>query len=466
MEDDANSVWLQTSCGLVRIARSELDSWAAAVDRDKEKDAARFVQTTLFDSSDGVRNVYSVSSYNPHVAKSSDGKLWYAGPDGVSVVDPRHLPSNKLPPPVQIEQVLADRKRYDSTSDSTGRLTLPARIRDLEIEYTALSLVEPEKVLFRYKLENHDRTWQDVGSRRQAFYNDLPPGSYRFRVMASNNSGVWNETGTFLDFSIAPAYYQTTWFSLFVVAGILALLAALYHYRMQQISHRFNIRMEERVNERTRIARDFHDTLLQSFQGVLLKFHATTYLLPERPSEAKKTLEAAIEQARAAIIEGRDAVQGLRSSAEGTQDIAAAINTLCQSLAADRSGLHCPEFRVHVEGKPRNLTPPLPDEVYQIASEAVRNAFRHADAKRIEVEIRYDWRELRLRVRDDGKGIDPKVLDGDTPSGHFGLAGMHERCKLIGGNLAVWSELDSGTEAELTIPARVAYTKRPPGAAG
>src|SRR5262249_43683840 len=162
------------------------------------------------------------------------------------------------------------------------------------------SFVAPEKIQFKYRLEGHDRDWQDAGNRRQAFYNDLPPRSYRFRVMASNDNGVWNQEGAYLDFSIAPKYYQTRWFQILCVVALLALFAAFYHLRLRQVARQFNIRMEERLNERARIARDLHDTLLQSFQGLLLKFHTVTYYLPDRPAEAKKTLESAIDQARKA----------------------------------------------------------------------------------------------------------------------------------------------------------------------
>ncbi len=276
-------------------------------------------------------------------------------------------------------------------------------------------------------------------------------------MSACNNSGVWNEAGTFLDFAIAPAYYQTAWFRLSCVAAFLALLAAIYQLRMRQVARQFNMRLEERVSERTRIARELHDTLLQSFQGVLMKFYALNYLIPDRPAEAQKTLETVIEQARRAVSEGRDAVLGLRSSTVCTNDLAQVIGALGEELAADQTGQNRPEFRVQVEGTPRDLAPLVRDEVHRIACEAVRNAFRHAQAGRIEVEILYDQRQLRLLVRDNGKGIDPKVITGGGRAGHYGLPGMHERAKLVGGKLALWSELDSGTEAELIIPASVAY---------
>jgi signal transduction histidine kinase len=217
------------------------------------------------------------------------------------------------------------------------------------------------------------------------------------------------------------------------------------------------LRMEARVSERTRIARDLHDTLLQSFQGVMLKFHAVTYLLPDRPAEAVKTLETAIEEARQAIAEGRDAVQGLRSPSLISNDLAQAIGKFGEDLA--REGDPAPDFRVHVEGPPRELVAIVRDEVYRMVLEALRNAFKHAQAKRIEVEIRYDSREFRLRVRDDGKGIDAEILARQGRSGHYGLPGMHERAKLVGGKLAIWSEIESGAEIELTIPGSIAYTK-------
>jgi signal transduction histidine kinase len=445
MEDDDHAVWLYMPCGLVRIARSELDAWI--------NDLKHVLKTTVFDNSDGVRSIGVYGAMGPHVTKSPDGRIWFVPNNGVSVIDPRQLPFNKLPPPVHIEQIIANHKSYAVTSDANGNVRMPPRVRDLQIDYTALSLVAPEKVLFCYKLEGWDRDWQDVGTRRQAFYNTLPPRNYRFRLMACNNSGVWNDAGTSLDFSVAPAYYQTIWFRSLCVIAFLALLAGLYELRLRQVARQFNLRLEGRVGERTRIARELHDTLLQSFQGVLMKLHAITYL--RDLDEAQHTLKNVIKEARQAITEGRDAVQGLRSSTLVTNDVAR------RSICLEKNSLprSRPEFTVEIEGAPRDLVPLLRDEVYRITSEALRNAFRHAHARRIEVEIRYDPRQLRLRVRDDGKGIDREVLEAGGRVGHYGFPSMHERAKLVGGKLAVWSELDSGTETELTIPASIAYAK-------
>jgi signal transduction histidine kinase/ligand-binding sensor domain-containing protein len=456
MEDDAQSVWLMMPCGLVRVARSELAAWASAGDK-----TARTIHATVFDSSDGLRSLAVVGDYMPRVGKSADGKLWFSVPDGISVIDPHQLPYNKVPPPVHIEKLAADRKEYKGSpsGDTPSNPRLPPLVRELEIDYTALSLVAPEKVSFRYKLEGWDQDWQDTGTRRQAFYGNLPPRNYTFRVMACNNSGVWNEAGASLDFSVAPAYYQTWWFRSLCVLAFLGLLVALYRLRLHQLARQYNMRLETRVAERTRIARELHDTLLQSFQGVLLKFHAVTYVVLDRPAEAQKTLQSVIEQARQAITEGRDAVQGLRSPGLVGNDIAQALGMLGKDLANDQNGVPRPDFHVQVEGTPRDLSPLLRDDIYRIACEALRNAFEHSHARRIEVEIRYDQRRLRLRIRDNGKGIDPKVLSAGGRVGHYGFPGMHERAKLVGGKLAVWSELNSGTEAELTIPASLAYVK-------
>jgi signal transduction histidine kinase/ligand-binding sensor domain-containing protein len=462
IEDDAHSWWLNTPCGLARVARSDLEVWASASDRGQSAVAAITVQ--VFDTFDGVAS-HASAGPRPGVAKSLDGKLWFLPFAGVSVVDPRHLPFNKIPPPVHIEQIIADRKTYDAF-DTNGQVKLPPLIRDLEIDYTALSLVAADRNRFRVKLEGWDRDWQDLGNRRQAFYSNLPPRNYRFRVIASNNSGVWNETGASLDFAISPAYYQTTWFAIVSILATLALIWTLYQWRVRQVAYAYESRLQERVNERTRIARELHDTLLQSFHGLLFRFQAAANLLPDRPAEAKQKFESAIDQAAQAITEGRDAVQNLRSSSVDTHDLAVAIGTLGHELAAAqaaRGDTRAPVVDVAVEGTPRSLHPILRDDIYRIAGEALRNAFRHAHARHIEVEIRYDDAQLQVRVRDDGRGIDPDILE-EHREGHFGLPGMRERADVVGGQLNVWSQTGLGAEIELTIPAAAAYaTPRPRG---
>ncbi|MGA8668824.1 MAG: two-component regulator propeller domain-containing protein, partial [Terracidiphilus sp.] len=452
-EDDDRSLWLYAACGLVRITRSELDAWGA--------DPKRRIETTVWDTADGAMLQSSApSSFGPTYAKAADGRLWFVTREGVQIVDPHHLASNKLPPPVHIEKVIADHKTYWQNlpgSVAVSNPRLPPRTRDLEIDYTALSLIAPDQVHFKYRLEGQDPDWREVINDRQAQYSNLPPGPYRFHVIASNNSGVWNAQGDALEFSIAPAFYQTNWFRVLCAALVLALVWAIYQIRVSQLRHDFALTLGARVQERTSLARELHDTLLQSFQGLMLRFEIVSQLLPDRPIEAKEKLEGAMKQAADAITEGRDAVQGLRASTLQTNDLARSINTLGEELANDWTNHGSPAFRVTVEGDPRGLHPILRDEIYRIAAEALRNAFNHAAARQVEVEIRYDNQQFRLRMRDDGKGIDPAVLSGQGREGHFGLAGMRERAIATGGKLVIWSEAGAGTEVELRIPAATAY---------
>lgn len=469
-EDDAHSFWLYMACGLVRIARPERDAWAAAVDKDKNGTGT--IHATVFDSSDGVKSHAGAGGFRPLVAKSPDGKLWFLPWDGVSVVDPNHLPFNKLPPPVHIEQITADRKTYDATFDVTGdangRLRLPPLVRDVEIDYTALSLVAPEKVLFRYKLEGYDRDWQDAGTRRQAFYTNLPPRDYRFRVMACNNSGVWNETGAYLDFVIAPAYYQTAWFRVLLVATVLLVLGLLYQLRLRQVARQVHGRMEERLAERERIARDLHDTLLQSVQGLTLKFHAVaTQMRDDDPAYA--ALEKTLDQADQVLAEGRDRIRNLRGTTAASGDLPAAFQRVVEESPQGGDVT----FKAVVEGSVRELHPIIREESYCIGREALVNALTHSEGRHVEVEITYDPRLFRLRVRDDGRGIDPAIIEEGRPD-HWGLRGMRERAQRIGAQLNFWSRSETGTEVELMVPGATAYqvpgakskrlwSRRPPG---
>ena len=458
VEDDAHFFWLYTACGLIRVARKELDQWASHPNRT--------IETTVFDASDGIRMKAVLTGYTPRVSQAADRKIWFAHLDGISVIDPHHLPFNNLQSPVRVEQVIADRKVYKPNSpggSATLRLPpLPALTRDLEIDYTALCLLAPEKVRFKYRLEGYDDDWQLAGNRRQAFYASLPPRMYRFRVIACNNSGVWNQGGATLEFSIDPAYYQTNLFRLASAAAIVVLFWGLYRLRMLQIAREFHANLEGRVDERLRVARELHYTLLQSFQGLMFSFQAARNLLPGRTEDAMRTLDAAIHKGDEAIAEGRDAIQGLRVNPALESNLEHQLTAAGKELARSSSAEgEPPAFQVTVEGARQPLSPLLQDEVYRIAREILRNAFHHAQARRIEAEIAYDRQFFRLRIRDNGKGIDPKILEQGTRQGHWGLPGVRERAKRIGARLKLWSEPGAGTEVDLTVPARIAYGTRP-----
>jgi signal transduction histidine kinase/ligand-binding sensor domain-containing protein len=442
-EDDDRAFWLYTACGLVRIARSELDAWAAAVDKDKGSKWT--VQAAVFGSADGVRSRANAGGFSPHVGKSPDGKLWFFSLDGLSVIDPRHLPINKLPPPVHVEQITADRKTYDATSDVNGHLRLPPLVRDLQIDYTALSFVAPEKVRFRYKLEGRDLDWRDAGNRRQAFYADLPPGNYRFRVSASNDSGVWNEAGALLDFGVAPAYYQTNWFRLLCVAALLALLGALYQLRLRQLARRFDIRLEERVRERTRIAQDLHDTLLQNIAGLCLQIGGLSKAVTAAPESAQARLKGLRQQGEECLREARKAVWNIRSLESESRDLATELRQSGERLTSQTST----RFIFCVEGEPRRIALDVREQVLRIGTEAIANSVRHAHADAIEVQLSFEARGMRLRISDDGRGF---AVDGASAPGHFGLTTMRERTQEIGASIAISSEPERGTCIEVAIP--------------
>ena len=400
--------------------------------------------------------------------QSPSGEMFFGGFNGGTSFFPDNAVDSAYTPPVVLTdfrlfgdpvQIGAHSPLRHSISYTTD-LILPYDQNVFSIAFAGLSYASPATNRYRYKLEGLEPDWNEVGSdRRQAIYTTLPPGTYTFCVQAATRAGPWSEPGVALRIEILPAWWNTWWFRALCLLVSLTFLWRLYRLHVRRLHQKFAIALEARVSERTRIARELHDTLLQSFQGLLPRFQAALYMLPERVTEARKTLEAALDKASEAITEGRDAVQGLRLSTVDKNDLGVAVRTLGEELALATVNQSSPTFEVAVEGTPRSLHPILQDEVYRLVAEALRNAFRHAQARRIEVEIRYGEKEFRLQVRDDGRGIDPSVLSGDGREGHYGLHGMHERAKIVGGKLKVWSELDSGTEVELSIPALRAYTQ-------
>jgi signal transduction histidine kinase/ligand-binding sensor domain-containing protein len=446
IRDDHRTLWLYTQCGLVGIADSELERWW--------RNPGSVIQNRVFDALDGA-TPYS-STFQPGASKSPDGRLWFVNDSVVQMFDPARSSQQRPAPPVYVERVHADRREYALN----GSVRVAPRPRDIEISYTALSYFIPQRVRFRYKLEPRDRDWQDAGTRRQAFYSDLPPGRYRFQVTASNSDSVWNETGAAVEFSILPAWFENTWFRLSVIAVGLLSLWMLYRLRLRRLARELNAHFEGQADERLRVARELHDTLLQSFQGLIPVFQTARNLLPGRADQAAEVLEDGLKDAASAIVEGRNAIQNLRANPGIEHDLDALLTAVGRELAASPKKEGCaPAFRVIVEGSRQQLAPMVQDEVYRIGREMLRNAFRHAQAGLIEAEIRYDDSLFRLRVRDNGKGFDSKILKQSTGGGHWGLPGVHERAKRIGGRFTIWSESGAGTEAELTVPAGVAFAK-------
>jgi signal transduction histidine kinase/ligand-binding sensor domain-containing protein len=430
-----NTLWLYTQCGLIEVQGAELERWW------NRPDVVMRIRT--FETSDGIQPGDALFNSS---ARSTDGRLWF--PNGVvlQMINPAKLGGNDLPPPVHIEEVNADRRSYPVQTD----LRLPALTRDLEIRYTALSFVAPANVQFRYKLDGYERDWQNAETRRQAFYSNLPPGTYRFHVIASNNDGIWNENGAALTFVIVPAFYQTVWFRLLLGLVLIGLLWLFHALRLRQATSHIHARLAERLEERGRIARELHDTLIQSVDGLMLRIQ--TALSESDTKRSRLMIEKALDSADEVMLEGRQRVHALRAEATTVNELSEALASYGRDLAED----HPAEFSVALVGSPKPISAFVRDEAYRIGREALGNAFQHAGATKIEVEVTYDRAVVHMRVRDNGRGIDEHTLNGGRP-GHWGLRGMRERATAIGGKLVIWSRPGVGTEIDLEIPANAAY---------
>jgi signal transduction histidine kinase/ligand-binding sensor domain-containing protein len=435
--------------GVTRVGAASLRSWAG------EQQGP--IDYTNFGRADGLLSEDCGGGY-PNMTTTKDGKLWVATLGGAAMLDLSRLPHAASKPFEYISEVDVDRKKR-----SAGReLILPPGLHHTELQLGSIELSSPERVHMQYRLEGIDSEWLDVKADGTAVYTTIPHGSYLFHLRASNGDGFWDRQGIVYRITQAPFFYETAAFRILMIAAGCILLASAYRFRLRQESARIKVRLEERMAERERIARELHDTLLQSFQGSLFQVQAARNLFSRRPDDAVQTLDEAIRSAESAIAEGRDAILDLRSGSAAPSDLARLLAAAGQELsgvAVSNGG--SPAFRVTVEGPPRAIETVLQDEVYRIGREILRNAFHHARAKKIEVEIRYDAEEFRIRFRDDGIGIDPKVLNEGARAGHWGLPGVRERAKLAGAQLDYWSEVGAGTEVQLTVPASVAYTKSP-----
>ncbi len=400
----------------------------------------------LLDFRDGLPGLAQQDSFEPTAIEGSDRRLWFITNHGVAWVDPAHMTRNRLPPPVSIRSVTAGGVQYAYRP----QLTIPKHIADLELDYASLSLSIPERVHFRYMLQGADSDWVDPAGRRQAFYTNLPPGRYRFHVIASNNDGVWNTSGASIELFLPPTFVQTKWFTLICGAVGFMLVWVLYSLRLRQIASRLTDRAQARLAERERIARELHDTLLQGFQGLVLRFEAVANRLPPE-SPGRQAMKDALERADDVIVEGRERVQNLRGLA-GNVNLAEIFTVTAQDFVS-----HSPAvFRVTVSGTARPFHPIVLDEVIKIGRAALFNAFQHANASQIEVAIQYGARRLRVRFGDDGVGFDSEQVEGgDQP--HYGLTGMRERARRIHAELEILSQPGRGTQIELTVPGSIAY---------
>lgn len=438
--DPEKGLWLATNQGVTFIAEPEL-----------QRLDAHHHQVTLrtFGLLDGLTAALQRTLASPSSARTVDGRIWFATTNGLIWIAPNRIPSNTVPPPVVIESLVANGRRYDTFAP----LRLPPQTKNLQISYTAASLTIPERVRFRYKLDGQDNAWQEPGMRREAVYTNLDPGSYRFHVVACNNDGVWNDTGAAMTFTILPAWYQTVWFRTACVALTLFILWLGYKLRLQQIARSERARFDERLAERTLIARELHDTLLQTIQGSKL---IADQALKSRddPQEMGKAVEKLSGWLRQAVLEGRTALNSLRGSTQTPNDLAAAF----EQAAHEDNATGLVRIDLDVVGQSREMHPIVRDEVYRIGYEAIRNVFLHSFASRLEIKLQYG-RDLLVQISDNGIGIPSDVASAGKP-GHFGLTGMRERANKIKGDLQIVSSPKSGTSINLYVPGNVAFTPK------
>ncbi|MBV8728852.1 MAG: hypothetical protein JO336_03495 [Acidobacteriia bacterium] len=442
-EDKYGWLWMVTSSHVLRVNRSKLLKGTLG-----ESDIRSY------GIADGLRGLEGVKRHRS-VIEDSRGRVWFSLNRGISVVNPDRLTRDAAPAIAHVQALRADGESVPVGSDTH---VAPGR-RRITLGYSGLSLSIPERVRYRFWLEGFDRGWGEPTAAREAVYTNLPPSTYRFRLMATNTEGVWSKDEAAVAFTVDPLFWQTWWFRVSVIFVCLAAIWALYRFRLKQATSRMSLRFEERLAERTRIAQELHDTLLQGFLSASMQVHVAADSLPD-DSRAKPTLNRALELMSQVIDEARSAVRGLRSSHTVSLDLELAFSRIQEEFVPGENASEHVDFRVIVDGEQRALHPILRDEVYRIGREALLNAFRHARAKKIEMELKYSPNRLCVLVRDDGCGIDPNVLRTGR-DGHWGLSGMRERAERIGARLQVMSSAFSGTEIELSVPANVAFDRGP-----
>jgi ligand-binding sensor domain-containing protein len=438
-EDKNGWLWIATASHVLQVKRSSLMG-----------DALGDGDVREYGPEDGLLGTEGVKRYQS-VVTDSRGRIWFSTNRGVSVVNPARATVNPVPALVHIESVLADGNPFDLREP----LRIPPGKQKTTFRYAGLSLSNPERVRYRYKLDGFDHQWSEPVTNLEATYGNLGVGSYRFRVIASNGDGLWNGSEAAIGFEVEPAVWQTWWFRLACVLCVGLATLVVYRIRMHQLTQLLNVRFEERLAERTRIAQELHDTFLQGLLSVSMQLQVAMDQLPDS-SPAHGTMNRVLEVMGPVIEEGRNTIRGLRSSIENANDLTSSLSQVPQEFG--KPGV---DFRLVVEGGALPLRSAVRDDVYRIGREALVNAFRHSQARNIYLQLEYSPNELRIVIHDDGCGIDPQILQAGR-NGHLGLSGMRERAEKIGAKVKVLSRAGSGTEVELRVPSVIAFGSRPP----
>lgn len=430
LEDGRNNLWLSCRKGIFHISKKDLDDFAQG--------AIFSIAPVAYGTADGMMTRECSGGGDPAGWKGSDGKLWFPTIKGIAMIDPERIKTNSQPPPVVIEQIRIDDKSFGPLD----HLELPPGTTRFDLYYTAPSFVAPEKVRFKYKLEGFDKDWIDSGTRRIAYYTNLRPGTYTFRVIASNNDGVWNQTGAVVTLYLKPYFYQTYWFYAVLMLTLAVFGWMLIRLRLRGMKAQFGAVLAER----TRIAREIHDNLAQEMAGISVQLEVVARTMPTGAEIARTHLDRARLQIRHGIAEARRYVWDLRSPALEENDLPTALSETARRLTSETAI----QTQVEVNGSFRSLPRLVEDNLLRIGQEAVNNAVEHAQAQRILVNLVFDARRVRLSIRDDGRGFDQAASNGG--SGHFGLIGMRERAEQIGGSLSIHSANGSGTEIVVDVP--------------
>jgi ligand-binding sensor domain-containing protein/signal transduction histidine kinase len=431
LDDGLGHLWFATGNGIARC------------DLGKPSGEAGCSNWMEFGASDGLRSRETAGNSHPSAWRSRDGLLWFATPKGLVEVDPAHFPVNTVPPPVAIERFAVD-DLDQPLHGADSWLRVPAGHVHFQFDYAGLSFVAPQKVRYRYMLKDFDRGWTDAGTRRTAYYTNIPPGRYTFLVQAANNDGVWNTAGAVLEFDLRPHFYQTLWFYALAIFAGAALIFLLIKRRLRLAEREFGAVL----GERNRIAREIHDTLAQGYVGISVQLEVLAELLRlKKFDSAERQLDTTRDYVREGLADARQSIWALRSQDTGETTLPVRLRRMVES--AGGNGFE-PKFSIH--GAYRPLPVETEREFLRVAQEAMHNVNKHSGAKSVSVQLEYGTGDIALEVRDDGRGFEA----GDrpqSPPGHYGLTGMRERAEAIGGVLEIASAPGAGTSVRLKAPA-------------
>jgi len=451
LEDAAGWFWMNSNQGIYRVSRRELNDFADG--------KIRSLSSIAYNKKDGLLNIEGNGGRQPAGTKSEDGRLWFPTAEGIAVIHPETLITNRLPPPVLIEEVMIDRALvpndvFQSAVAHQSEITLAPGQNSLEINYTALSFINSEQLKFKYRLENLDSDWNEVGTRRTAYYSYLPPGEYEFRVIAANRDGIWNEHGASIKVRVFPPFYQTWWFLLLVGLIAATLIALIYYLRIRQLKAKAAQKEEfarqlidSQELERGRIAAELHDGLSQSLS--IIKNRAMLSLAKQHDqNHALEQLQEISEASTEAIDEVKEIIYNLRPIQLDRLGLTGAIEDMAEKIA-EINNLRLSKKIADIDNI---FSKPSENSAYRIVQESLNNIVKHSNATAIELTIRKSMSDVKIIIRDDGQGFEPDAVKGSRTKIGFGLVGMSERAKLLGGQTLIESAKGVGTKVSIILP--------------